>query len=260
MRIASRSTALVVLVVRYGLERAAVRHYPERLAVATFVPNGKPGWQQQIGSTLAKASMFVFVIVPYIGMRWQLWLVVALSVGPSLAGIAKDGFPNSTLLYRLAPRGVPNTLVMMIVGAALGSLVAARVDDPTDLLVTSFVILSIPGFALAVVGLFAREGIDPATGWAMRIAGVWVVTVTVLKVVGWLGDSVWLPLALVAPVLIWWFVATERARCRSVEDDATTTVTVEAEAVGVDADDVRVEPERRPTSVVQPPTIATTPA
>ena len=162
---------VVALVARYCVERLAVRLYPERLAAVTFVPAGKPGTTQQVASNLVKAGVFVFVILPYLGFCWQLWAVVAMMVVPSLAGPVKDRFPNSGVLHRTLPRGVPNTLVMMTVGTVLGASLGERITDPASLLVTSFLVLSIPGFVLSVLGLFGRESAAPRTTWVSRLAG-----------------------------------------------------------------------------------------
>ena len=46
-------------------------------------------------------------------------VVRMLTIGPSIAKIWKKAFPNSGRLYRVLPRGIPNTLIMITLGAAL---------------------------------------------------------------------------------------------------------------------------------------------
>ena len=241
--------AFAALVARYLFERAAVRWYPERLVAVTFEPEDKPGWKQQVASVLVKAGMFAFVILPYIGMRWQLAAVVALTIGPSLVGIWKQRLPNSSQLYRVLPKGVPNTLMMITVGAVIGAALAARIDDPESLLATSFLVLALPGFLLSVLGLVGREGADPESSWPKRLAGTWVAGVAILKIRGYLGDSPWTPVALIVPLAVWWAVATAKARRLAAEAEAEAEE-IEAEGDGdLDAADEasqQIDPEDDP--------------
>ena len=227
---------LLALAARYGIERGAVRLYPERLARVTFDPPGKPSNRQQVLSTLFKAGMFVFVILPYIGPRWQLWAVTAMTIGPSLLGLVKDRFPNSVTLHRVLPRGVPNTLVMMTVGTVIGAAVADRIADPGLLLTTSFLVLSLPGFALSLVGMFGREGASPKETWGSRAMGAAVALLAILKVRGYLGGSPWLPIALMAPAAMWWFVAT-RPRPEPAATDSLLDPVLDAAAGRVDEEE-----------------------
>jgi hypothetical protein len=220
--------ALGALVGRYVLERLAVAGYPERLTAATFEPQDKPGSVQQTVSLVVKTAMFAFVILPYVGNGWPLWVVAAMSFVPSFAGIWKKSFPNSGALYRVLPRGIPNTLMMMSIGTVLGSVVSERFEDPATLLMASFVILAIPGFVLGAAGLFGRDGTEPQSSWQLRLAGLWVAAVAVAKIFGLLGDSVVVPLALVSPLAVWWLVAsTIAARQAATADDQTDDAATE---------------------------------
>jgi hypothetical protein len=221
--------ALGALITRYLFERLVVVVYPERLVTATFEPQGKPGPIQKSTSLVIKTAMFAFVVLPYIGGGWALWLVAAMSFVPSFAGIWKKSFPNSSVLYRLLPRGIPNTLMMMSIGTVVASLVSERFEDPATLLVASFVILSIPGFLLGAAGLFGRDGVDPQSSWQLRLAGLWVSVVAIAKVFGHLGDSVVVPLALVSPLAVWWLVASTAA-ARAAAQEASESAGEETDA------------------------------
>ncbi len=240
------SVVLVGLVCRYSIERGAMRLFPERLALVTFEPKGWPSKRQQLISALVKGALFVFVILPYVGLRWQLWAIATLTMGPSLFGVFKHGFPNSARLHRVMPRGVPNTLLMMTVGAAIASALAARIADPTRLLVTSVVVLALPGFALSILGLFGRDGASPQGGWATQVVGAWVAFVAILKIRGILGASPWLPIVLVAPTAAWWFVSTHR-NARATEL-ANPKVASEANEMVVDAADAAFHRKTESTS------------
>ena len=221
-------TAIGALAGRYLFERLAVRGYPNRLAAVTFEPPGDPSMRQQVWSITVKALMFAFIVAPYIGLRWELALAAALSVIPSYLGLVGDRFPSSSRLYMLLPRGIPSTLVGVTIGAVVGGLLTARIDDPQRLFAISFVVLALPGFVLELLGLVGREGADPE-GWTRRVAGSWVAGVALAMVLGYLGESPWLPLLLVAPLLVWWLVVSLRADGTVGEVDA---VDVPRNAVG----------------------------
>jgi uncharacterized RDD family membrane protein YckC len=51
-------------------------------------------------------------------------------------------------------------------------------------LADSFVILAIPGFVLALLPVFGREGRRPATGWGKRMAGIAILAAGILLALG----------------------------------------------------------------------------
>ncbi len=212
---------LVALVARYLAEALAVRVYPERLGRVTPDNVPKPSTRQKAISTLFKGATFVFVVLPYIGMRWQLWAVAAMATIPALIALAKDRFPNIEWLYLALPRGIPKILVMMIVGKTIGEMLGDRIDDPATLLVTAFVVLSIPGLVASLLDLVAREAPEPELGWTGRIAGALVFVVTVLTIRGHFGDSLATSLLWVLPAAVWWVAAVlAQRRHRSAEEVA----------------------------------------
>ena len=229
--------AIAALVARYLFERMAVRWYPERLIAVTFEPEDQPSKKQQVASAIVKAAMFAFVVIPYIGVGWELAVVVTLTIGPSIAGVWKQAFPNSSHLYRVLPKGVPNTLIMITIGATLSSVLAGRIENPQTLLAISFVVLAVPGFVLSVLGLVGREGADPEKNWPLRLAGAWVAFVAVLKIRGHLGGSPWVPVGLIAPLAVWWAIATAKAAALAAQESEEREESDEADAGDGDAED-----------------------
>lgn len=70
---------------------------------------------------------------------------------------------------------------MLFVATACGALLFATMDESADtFLATSFVLLSLPGFLLSVLGIFGREGDECAMSWGKRIAGVGLLVAGIL--------------------------------------------------------------------------------
>ncbi len=203
--------ALATLVARYLYEMLVMGIYPERLEMVNPIEEREPGIRQQVVSTLLKGAVFIFVIEPYIGLVWQLWVVVAMTTIPGLLGLVKDRYPNSGLVFRILPKGVPNIFIMLVVGKLLSSFLAERIDDPATLTLAAFMILSVPGFLASVGGLFGREGNDLPLSWTGRVAGVTVVAVTILTIRGAFGGSLLIPAALAIPAFLWWLTAAVRS-------------------------------------------------
>ncbi len=212
--------ALAALVGRYLFETLAISAYPERMAMTAPIEESEPGYLQQVLSVILKAAVFVFVIEPYIGLVWQLGVVVALMVVPSGLGIIKDRFPNKSLLNRMLPSGVPAILFFMVVGKTLGEAISNRIDDPATLTMTTFIVLSIPGFLSSVAGLFGRDSKKIGTDWFGRFAGLSVVVVTFLTIRGYVSAPPlsWIPFA-VAPAFVWWLVKATRTELEDPPED-----------------------------------------
>ncbi|MEZ5382435.1 MAG: FG-GAP-like repeat-containing protein [Microthrixaceae bacterium] len=217
--------ALGALVARNGLERLAMRLYPWRLAQTTFEPETKPSTGQRIASIFTKGAVLGFVLVPFMGMSWQLGVAVGLVVVPSLVGLITHRFPNSTTLFRFKPAGVPKMLLMVVVGAALGAALTRSILDPATLVTASFLLMPLPGLALAVMGMFGRDGAKVTISWPGRLARLLVAVVAIAKIGGAFGEAILLPLLAVSPALIWWFVASARAvRAKRAEAAGVTQI------------------------------------
>jgi hypothetical protein len=216
MPIADRAgtTALIVLVAlmgRYAMETFLVSQYPERLAMVAPLEDRENGMRQKVAASFCKAGMFVFILLPFTGFVPQLWIAVSLMLFPQLLGLVKKRFPNSLTLFRALPSGVPNMLVMMLIAKTLGAMLAERIEDPQQLILTSFVALALPGFALGLMGLFGRDGDDLPMSWPGRAAGALAATLTFLTIRGAFNDRLGLVVVLASPALVWWATVSFRA-------------------------------------------------
>jgi hypothetical protein len=73
-------------------------------------------------------------------------------------GVFEDKFPKSAAIQKWMPTGIIEMLVMTIGGYFLAILVASRYPNARTYVLVSFVLLSLPGVLLKIIGLFGVEG------------------------------------------------------------------------------------------------------
>lgn len=182
------TAVLLTLVVRLAAETLAAFLYPERLAEATPHALPEPGPLPRLGAVAIRTAIFVFLAVVVVGSSWQLWVGTSLFVAPQVLAVFEDRLPNSPALFRALPKGLVELVLMLLVATALGALLIHTMDESADaFLATSFVILSIPGFVLALLGLVGRDGDESEIGWPSRIAGVGLLALGVMLAYGLLA-------------------------------------------------------------------------
>ena len=177
-----RVVVLVALAVRFVLENFAVAVTPVRLKALTREPLPEPTLLQQIFSAIVRTGVYMFVAVVFIGNNWALWLGGVLYLVPKLVGLGADKLPDMRTVHRYLPRGIFKVVLMLFVAKWWGSIVAAQVDNPADMIKFGFVLLGLPGLALGAVGWFARSSrpwpstiVTKLLGTALLIIGVLVV-------------------------------------------------------------------------------------
>jgi hypothetical protein len=173
--------AMIALVVRVLIEEIAAWRYPLRLsAVEARLPYA--GTTQRLFATGLRTGLFVFVSVAFIGSCWQLWVGAALFLVPQVLSIHERSFPSSDWLHAMLPRGIVKVLVMLLVGSLFARLVFSILTDPDSMLRNGFVLLTIPGLVLSLLGLFGHDGPDPAWTWPRQAVGAMVLTAAVTLV------------------------------------------------------------------------------
>jgi hypothetical protein len=182
--------ALVVLATltgRFLAESLVTRLYPQRLeqVLPATVPRASP--RQRLGATAVRTGLFLLVAIPFIGSRWQLYVGAVLFLVPQLLSIVESRFPNWPGVYAVLPRGILKTVLMLFFGKAFGTLVTSHLHDPRQLIADAFVLLALPGLALSLLDLVARDGRKRELTWLHRIAGTAVLVVGVLFVLGYVG-------------------------------------------------------------------------
>jgi hypothetical protein len=167
------SCVLAALVVRLAAETIAAHLYPRRLDIAEPVEVPRPGKAQLLAASALRTAIFVFFGYIVAGTSWQLWLGAALFVVPQILGVYKDRLPNSPALFRARPRGLVRIVLLLFVATAIAALLLHTMNEHSKtFLADSFVILALPGFLLALMSVFGRNGQRAPIGWGRRIAGI----------------------------------------------------------------------------------------
>jgi hypothetical protein len=177
---------LVALVLRMTAETITSHLYPKRLTHAEARDLPDPSALQRLAACLLRATTFVYFAIVVVGASWQLWVGTALFAIPQILSIFADRLPRWPALSRALPKGLVETVVMLLVVTVLGALLVDASSDSPDFLANSFVILSIPGFALSLAGLVGRDADEPELDWPRRLGGVVVLAFGVLLSLGML--------------------------------------------------------------------------
>jgi hypothetical protein len=174
---------LLALAIRIAAETLAAYLYPRRLATVQPRDLPAPGRLQRLAAVAGRTAVFVFVAVVAVGSTWQLWLGAALFVVPEILSVYGDRLPKLAWLSRVRPRGLVEIVVVLLITTGIGALMLSSDYDPETIVPDAFVILSLPGFLLSMVGLFTPDDERPL-GWRHRLAGVPLLALAVAIVIG----------------------------------------------------------------------------
>ena len=177
------SAAAGAMVLRLLFEELVARCYPHRLEdVASGDLHEQSRWRRLLGTGLIGA-FFVFVSLPFIGNRVELWVGALLFV-VSLPGLMEElepRLPKSERLYEFLPRGPLKLAVMVAVCYGLSTLLQHRISSPADLMAISFVVLGVPGLIDAVLDACVER--TPADhNWRQRLIGAGAVVLSIAVV------------------------------------------------------------------------------
>ena len=183
--IAERANAAALLVLgalvaRMALETVAAHAYPLRLAQVQPASLSNPSRTQRVVAYLLILGIFLFAAVAYLGSCWQLYLGGVLFILPKFLQLLGDRLPNAPRVYAAVPRGLLQIVLVLFVGAVLGGVVLENSESGREAIRDSFVLLSLPGFAFAVLEAFGREGTERKLRWHHQLAGIPIVVFGVL--------------------------------------------------------------------------------
>jgi hypothetical protein len=151
-------------------EEVAARWFPARILAVTPQDYPEPSTLRQLLSVTTTVGVYVFVVIAFLGNVWQLWVAAALYAGPLVLGFLADRFPNSPVLWRVLPQGVPFMVVLLWGGVMLAGWVERWLGDTADYARTSFVLLAAFPAVLALLALLGREPADGEVRWNERPA------------------------------------------------------------------------------------------
>jgi hypothetical protein len=160
--------ALIGLLMRVSLEEFAARTFPSRIAEVAPAPVPTPGVLHRSIVAAMRTILFVFVAVAFIGTSWQLWVGAAIFAAAQACEIIAKYLPNSPRLFHAVPVGIPKLVLILLVSLGISTAISLLITDGRDLARTSFVILMIPGLALAAIGMFGKEPREGDTRWYLR--------------------------------------------------------------------------------------------
>ena len=160
------SSALIVG--RYIIEDIAERIAPARLnyLIPTSIPDQE--FSYFFGAILIKVGMFALFLIGFFGVTWQLIVGILILVVLELMKFFKDSFPNSTFLFQLLPSGIPQMVLMVLIGVIATSWAESLPLMASDRAQTIFVIVAIPSFLISILKFFGRNPNPGDVKWYCR--------------------------------------------------------------------------------------------
>jgi hypothetical protein len=146
--------AALLVLIRFFAEDLVLKSYPSRINDLEPEYHDRNPLQKLITIAM-QVLVFTLVAQPFIGWKPELWIGMALFTLPLIFAIATARIPKSRFIHRWLPIGLTEMLVMSAVGFALAVLLKSYTLTPTRYVLVAFVILSIPGFIVDIVRLFA---------------------------------------------------------------------------------------------------------
>jgi hypothetical protein len=180
------------IALRYVLEELAARLTPERIS---FISPKNLHSQTQNAAYIAiviRVSLYLLFMLGFFGFAWQILVAIALLVIPEILKLNAASLPNSVKLYQLLPAGVPNIVVMALIGFFFSGWANSLPLDAASKTKTLVVILALPGFLIGIAKIFGRKPAPGDTRWYLRdhltalyrIGGLVVFALAVLITIG----------------------------------------------------------------------------
>ena len=174
-------SVMACAVARLLVEDVATRQFPGRLARVHVTLNAGPGMTNRLVVLAMRGFIYLSVAAPFFGLGWQTWTMLALTLVVPLLSIVLPNPPNSAVLHRFFPRGILRTVIMMFVASWLAARLFGDGSDPERIRAMTVWML-LPGVALGLIDLLAREGGSWPESFWKRLAGggLWAYSALVL--------------------------------------------------------------------------------
>lgn len=144
--------------VRVLLEELATKGFPQRLDTINPSRLEQPSVGQQFVSLLASYGMWVFLTGALSGEVWQVYVGSFFFLLPTILAKFSDNFPNSVVLWRLMPQGMPGLVFTLLVSAASAMIVMAFIGANPAFAAWNMILLPLPLLAISLLGLLGRHG------------------------------------------------------------------------------------------------------
>jgi hypothetical protein len=160
--------ALISLLLKVLLEEAAARKVPGRMRALSPANLPDPSTTQQVISAFVRTGAFLFIAAAFVGNVWQLWVAALLFLLPGLLALLAHRFKNSPALWQVIPDGVPLFVIMLAFGLLVSVILGNALGEVPEFAQMQFLLMAVPGFLLALLGLVAREPKAGDTRWYTR--------------------------------------------------------------------------------------------
>jgi hypothetical protein len=138
------------------------------MRAVTLLADIEPGNAQRTVSALVRTGMFLLIAAAFVGNVWQLWLAAALFLLPGLLALLAHRFRNVAALWQAIPEGVPLFVVMIVIGLIATAALGAALGHTPTFAQDTFLVMAVPGFLLALLGLVAQGPRDGDVRWYVR--------------------------------------------------------------------------------------------
>jgi hypothetical protein len=166
------------VIVRMILEDIATYLYPLRSKHVAVDPE-KPSKRQQYISNIVKAFIFGIVMESFVGYGIPLLIGTVLFILPNILKLSVGHIlPRSRMLHFALPKGGVRIVAMTLLGTLFAKLGQSIFEDPEQFLTWGFVLLSIPGLVIGILGLLSDDKQSgslrhhPLGVWVYRIGGI----------------------------------------------------------------------------------------
>jgi hypothetical protein len=170
----------IAIGVRILLEELAARGFSSRLDKINPTEVPSTSQLQKVISTALRLFIFIFVTAAFMGNVWQVWVGSFIFILPNILSWFSDRFPNSPLLWKILPQGVPGLALTLVVSSFSAGVIGGWLEGNPEYPQYLFMLLPIPVFLIGLLGMFGREGKDgedrpimsPKLRWVYRIGGI----------------------------------------------------------------------------------------
>jgi hypothetical protein len=180
----------IAVLIRMLSEDLSTFLYPRRTSKLVVMLE-QPSKRQQYVSLFLKGAIFAIVMETFVGINIQLFLGTLFFILPNILKLsAVHILPKSRLLHFAIPKGAMKIVAMTVFGTLFAALSKKLFTTPHDFLTWGFVLLSLPGFVLSLLGLVSDDknykGIKGHEfgRWVYRIGGPVVLFLIVQIVLG----------------------------------------------------------------------------
>ena len=178
------------VILRMVFEDLATYLYPSRSSKFAINPP-KPSNRQQYISNVIKAFIFGLVMESFIGLGIPLIIGTIFFILPNIVKLSfGNKLPRSRIVHITLPKGGVRIVVMTLLGTLFAKLSEHIFKNPEDFLTWGFVLLSIPGLVIAILGLLSDEKSSISIRnhkiglWIYRIGGLVILYLIIQIAIG----------------------------------------------------------------------------